>query len=211
MRTTFALLSVLAMAGCGGSSQAPDADPNAPDADPNAADADPNAPDASIGPDGAPPDGPPGATALDVELCEAINAYRQDHNLDPIPMLAGMMQVARLHVLDSGENPPQGPCNLHSWSEGDPRWSGCCYTPDHAEAACMWAKPGEIFSYSSNGYEISAAGTNSPTGAVQLWDGSSGHRNVILNLDIWANQTWRALGCAIEGGYAHVWFGSAAQ
>ena len=112
--------------------------------------------DAGAGPDGSTPDGPP-ATA-DQALCDAINQYRAQNGLGAIPTSVGLGRVARFHVEDLEANQPAAGCNLHSWSFDDPRWTGCCYTPDHAQAQCMWDKPREISSYSSAGYEISAGG-----------------------------------------------------
>jgi hypothetical protein len=159
--------------------------------------------------DGAPgPDGPP--PTIDRQLCDAINAYRADHGLAAVPVSAAMTQVARFHVEDlTAHGTGAAGCNLHSWSFGDPRWTGCCYTPDHAQAQCMWSKPQEISAYASPGYEIAAGGGGgiTPAQAVALWDGSQPHQDVILNHDIWTGRTWRALGCAIETGYAVVWFG----
>ena len=162
------------------------------------------------GPVDARVDGP--LPAIDQALCDAINTYRVDRGLAPIAVGAGLGQVARLHVVDLVAHPPSGACNLHSWSTGDPRWTGCCYTADHAQAQCMWEKPREIAQYDSSGYEIAAGGGGSiqPAQAVALWDGSNPHREVILNQGIWAGRTWRAIGCAIENGYAVVWFGELA-
>ena len=81
----------------------------------------------------------------------------------------------------------------------------------------MWNKPSEITAnepnwsaiYNSNGYEIShsTSGTVNAAGALAGWKGSTGHNNVILNLDIWASSTWNAIGAHFADGYAHVWFG----
>ncbi|MEM6957380.1 MAG: CAP domain-containing protein [Myxococcota bacterium] len=146
--------------------------------------------------------------ADDRELFQLINDYRVSRGLDAVPFSCSLSRVARLHVADLIDQAPHtsGSCNLHSWSDaGD--WSGCCYTPDHAQAACMWNKPGEITEYGGNGYEISAGGYGSPAAALAGWQGSPGHHNVIINADIW-NRPWRAMGVAITPGrFAHVWFG----
>lgn len=157
-------------------------------------------------------DGPP--PTVDQALCDAINQYRVDHGLAAIAVSARLTQVARFHVEDlTAHGTGAAGCNLHSWSFGDPRWTGCCYTPDHAQAQCMWDKPQQISAYASPGYEIAAGGGGSitPAVAVSLWDGSTGHRDVILNAGTWAGRTWRGLGCAIETGYAVVWFGELAD
>lgn len=146
---------------------------------------------------------------LDVALCEAVNAYRVDHGLPEIPVSASLMTVARYHAEDLASNGTGGPsCNLHSWTAGDSRWSGCCYTDDHAQAECMWNKPREIASYASPGIEIAAHGTAlSPHAAVSAWNDSEHHRIVMANEGDFAAAHWRAMGCAMESGYATVWFG----
>ncbi|MBA2661181.1 MAG: hypothetical protein H0U74_02720 [Bradymonadaceae bacterium] len=149
----------------------------------------------------------PGLTASEQILFDAINAYRQENSLAPIALSYSLTAVARAHVKDLNDHRATvlvGTCNMHSWSGHGP-WSACCYTPDHAQASCMWNKPREITNYPGNGYEISASTAN-PTTALSLWKNSSGHNAVILNQGIWT-QTWRAMGIGAEGGYAHVWFG----
>ena len=117
----------------------------------------------------------------DLALCDAINAYRTDHGLPVVPVSAALMTVARYHAEDLAANGTGGDsCNLHSWTRNDPRWSGCCYTDDNAQAACMWNKPREIASYAAPGVEIAAnahAAHITPTTAVAAWDASEHHRD----------------------------------
>src|SRR5690349_3699262 len=81
-----------------------------------------------------------GATA-DAALCDAINQYRLFHGLPTVPVSPALMQVARDHVQDLSTHGTGGAgCNLHSWTASS-HWSGCCYTADNAQAACMWNKP----------------------------------------------------------------------
>ncbi len=152
-----------------------------------------------------------GASA-DQSLCDAINAYRVDRGLPAIPSAPALMAVARAHVEDLNRDQRDQGCNLHSWTD-DPRWSGCCYTPDHARASCMWDKPAEIAGYDGPGFEV-AVGSNrimDATTAVGLWHDSDHHRVVIANEANWANKTWRGLGCAIQDGYAVAWVGELAD
>jgi hypothetical protein len=164
----------------------------------------------------APPagDGGDGVDAdPDLALCDAINAYRVDHGLPAVSVSSALMTVARYHAEDLASNGTRGSsCNLHSWTVDDPRWSGCCYTDDNAQAACMWNKPREIASYAAPGVEIAAhAGTYiTPARAVAAWHASEHHRIVIANDADFSDATWRAMGCAIESGYATVWFGELA-
>lgn len=142
-------------------------------------------------------------------LFNAINDHRQSLDLPEIPLSPSLTFVARTHVQDQlahGEEILVVGCNLHSWSDHG-AWSGCCYTPDHAEARCMWDKPRELTLYQNTGYEISAFGAESPEHALQLWLNSNRHRPVIENSGPWADYPWQAIGVGIEGGIAHVWFG----
>lgn len=148
-------------------------------------------------------------TDYEDDLSEVINQYRADNGLKEIPISPSLTHVAELHVKDLAENQPaQGECNLHSWSDnGD--WNACCYTPDHAQASCMWDKPRELTNYTGNGYEISAwySGEMNTEQALSQWQNSEGHNNVILSRDIWSDAEWNAIGAAIYDGYAVVWFG----
>lgn len=145
-----------------------------------------------------------------VSLAKAINDYRIKNGLQAITVSKSLTIVANTHVKDLGDNQPvQGNCNLHSWS-GKGTWSECCYTDNHANAECMWSKPRELTSYTSEGYEIAAWSSNSISEslAVEMWKESSGHNNVILNKDIWKDMKWNAMGAAMYKGYAVVWFGT---
>jgi uncharacterized protein YraI len=150
-----------------------------------------------------------GCNADGLALIDAINGYRAEHGLGAIPVSPSLCVVAEAHVNDLRDNAPHAApgCNLHSWS-GLGGGSACCYTPDHAQAQCMWSKPGELTGYSSNGYEIAYSGPDNPQIAIMAWSGSSGHNAVILNLGNWANLQWQAIGAAQHDGYAHVWFGT---
>jgi hypothetical protein len=141
-------------------------------------------------------------------LADVINSYRMDNGLPSIAISPSLTVVAELHAADLYENRPNvGKCNMHSWSDQG-EWSDCCYTDDHAEASCMWSKPSELSDYQSNGYEISAMSSAiSPNTSLDIWRKSEPHHNVILNLDIWSDKSWLAIGGAIVGDYGVVWFG----
>ena len=146
------------------------------------------------------------------ELVELVNAYRVSQGLPAIPQSNALMLVAYSHAEDLHINRPDGgSCNMHSWSDlGE--WSGCCYTADHAEAECMWDKPRELTDYPGNGYENAAGGVGpiTPAQALTAWQGSAGHNDVILNQGVWASHPWQALGAAVYGDYAVLWFGEEA-
>lgn len=147
------------------------------------------------------------------ELADAVNQYRVEQGLASIPVSNALTRVAEAHVRDLETNDPTGgQCNLHSWSAAG-EWSACCYTEDHAQAQCMWDKPGELTSYPGYGYEIAYvdSGGATPDGALNGWIGSSGHHDVILSRGPWADRPWHAMGAAIQGQYAVVWFGEEAD
>jgi hypothetical protein len=147
------------------------------------------------------------------ELYELINQYRRQKGLPAVRLSRNLTYVAKLHVKDLADNRPYNKrCNLHSWSDQGP-WSPCCYTEDHAQAACMWNKPQELSNYPGLGYEI-AYWTNETLSPVNFakkalagWQRSVPHNVVILNFGRWKSKHWNAMGIGVYNGYAVVWFG----
>lgn len=147
-------------------------------------------------------------SAAEMELYNLLMTYRAELGLEEIPLSSSLTFVAQTHVVDLMENNPvTAECNSHSWSAfGD--WTPCCYTADHAQAACMWNKPRELTDYTGNGFEIASYSTVNinPSGALSSWKNSPGHDAVIRNAGPWSTQ-WKAIGIGIKGRYATVWFG----
>lgn len=153
------------------------------------------------------------------ELLGLLNSERTAAGLKAVELSSSLSEVAALHAFDLMVNKPNNDeCNPHSWSsEGS--WKGCCYTSDHANPECMWNKPSELTSYDSPGYEIIAfqssgsdpAARIAPEKALELWMKSKGHSAVILNQDGFSNIEWKAVGIAIDGNWACVWFGGEAD
>lgn len=161
-----------------------------------------------------------GLSQAEYDLYELIMAYRATAGLPRIPLSTSLTIVAGRHTLDTVFNiweagvtlPDEA--NLHSWSDA-------IYYADHSLAPNMWEAPQRLgTSYTGSGYEISAAGQPSIEAALEGWQGSTGHDNVIMNRDSWANIEWNAIGIGVyqpEGGYDsskpfggtiyHVWFG----
>lgn len=167
---------------------------------------------------GAPAPLPTGSDGA--RLAQLVNQYRVASGKAPLPLSQAMMATAAAHVADLAAHPgiAVAPCNLHSWSQyGNGLWTGCCYTADHAQAACMWRKPSEISSglgfarYPGNGYEIAFAGGGAtPEQVLEAFKGSPPHNAVILNTGSWAFlDPYPAMGAAMRDGYAVVWFGDA--
>ena len=158
-----------------------------------------------------------GVSEKEAKLYYIINAYRESKGLQKLSFSKSLTIVARTHVSDSNTYTPekqrdsrgmQG--NLHSWSNHG-SWTPVVYTSDHEYADNMWSKPRELTSYTGNGYEISSwySGNITPEYALDLWKNSSGHNAVMTTQGDWSDL--KTMGVAIDGKYAHVWFGSTAD
>ena len=146
----------------------------------------------------------------ELKLYNLIIEYRKSYGLPEIPISKSLTFVAQTHVKDLMlNNPDTADCNLHSWSNKG-KWEPCCYNGNHAKAACMWEKPRELTKYTGLGFEIAAYSGNyiSAQIALEIWQNSPRHNDVILNNDVW-KQEWKAIGIGIYGNYAVVWFGNA--
>lgn len=158
-----------------------------------------------------------GVSEKEAKLYYIINAYRESKGLQKLSFSKSLTIVARTHVSDSNTYTPENQRdsrgmqgNLHSWSNHG-SWTPMVYTSDHEYAANMWSKPRELTSYTGNGYEISSwySGNITPEDALDLWKNSSGHNAVMTTQGNWSDL--KTMGVAIDGRYAHVWFGSAAD
>jgi uncharacterized protein YkwD len=146
------------------------------------------------------------------KLYDMIMAYRKSKGLKTIPLSLKLTQVAQAHARDLTDHytfeGQDAKCNPHSWSDKG-IWTGCCYTSDHREAACMWQKPKEIAGYTGDGFEIayySSADASAKEG-LDGWKLSPGHNAMIINLNTWKTTEWNAIGIALYGHYGLVWFG----
>jgi hypothetical protein len=140
-------------------------------------------------------------------LYRLIMNYRQQNGLTSIPVSPSLSYVARLHARDLEMHPPSGSCSMHSWSEHG-TWKPFRYNGSES-AEYMWRKPAELTSYRGRGYEIVAWTSDrmEPNTALSLWMDSSQHNPVIINTGNWERLRWNAVGVAISGNYAVVWFG----
>jgi uncharacterized protein YkwD len=160
-----------------------------------------------------PPDSGEGLSPAEAELARLVNRFRSERGLPAVPVSKSLTAVARWHVWDLEQNDPAaGKCNLHSWSDARPDlWNPVCYTPDHANAKEMWKKPAQITGgdYSGRGYEnvfMDPAGAT-PEAALAAWKQNRSHRRVMAEKGIWKETRWRAMGVAVRGAYAAIWFG----
>lgn len=148
-------------------------------------------------------------TAEEKVLYDLIMAYRKQFDLPRIPISRSLNFVAHTHAIDLKNNYKHNDrCNLHSWSNKG-NWTACCYTPDHANADCVWSKPGELTNYKHYGFEIAHWNPSGPTAssALNAWKKSPAHKNMIINKENWSDNEWKAIGIAIYEEYAVVWFG----
>jgi len=149
--------------------------------------------------------------ALDAEEYELYNLimdYRESLGLPDIPLSQGLTVVAGRHVLDTIYN--EGEYSGHSWSDAP-------FEPSDSDTfSAMWGAPDRIATgYPDYGFEISAGwtvnndittSTITPERALQLWQDSPPHDDVITSSGPWTDP-WNAIGIGLHQGSAHVWFG----
>lgn len=155
--------------------------------------------------------------ADEAALVQLVNNYRVQNGKPALPASRWLVTTGQWHVWDRiANNAVGGQCNAHSWSAAMPSlWQAVCYTPNHSEAAQMWAKPQQISHgiYNGNGFEntADAGGPMTAAQALSQWQGSPAHRDVILNQGSWAGISYGGLGVGIQGNYAVLWFGDRAD
>ena len=168
----------------------------------------------------------PELSAKEKELIKLVNDYREQHGKKRLKVSKSLMKVARTHINDLNmnfdiHNRPvdargiEG--NLHSWSNKG-NWTPVVYTKDHEYSKLMHNKPKEIAGYNQDGFEVAAGGvsTLTPQYALELWQNSPSHNDVILSQNGWADPTPELaengftglsnMGVAINGKYACIWF-----
>lgn len=154
----------------------------------------------------------------EAELAALVNDYRAQHGRPKIAVSKTLTRVAQWHNVDTahandvlgawGKDPR---CNLHSWY-GVPAspYGTCCYTSDHARAACMWDKPYELSAgaYPTTGFENAAVGFASSKAALAAWKSSEAHNRVILNKGMWKPYDWKAMGVGVDPVHHsyYLWF-----
>lgn len=144
--------------------------------------------------------------AAERELYRIVNEYRLQNNLPAVPISDSLSVLANRHLLDIVFNLK----NLtHSWSN-------CPFDiKDSNTWNCVFDSPKRLkIKYKGKGFENLYRTTDSnvsPFLALEAWKKSPSHRGLILNSDNWKETKFNAIGIAIYGQYAAVWFGSAEE
>jgi hypothetical protein len=179
-------------------------------------------PAAASGPAPASAATPDPARAVE-RLTQIVNDYRQRNGLPRIPYSPMLSRVAQAHVDDMAtqgdggldvlktRDPRSGElCSAHSWSSRG-NWTPVCFTLDGRYAQAMYDKPREITrgAYRGDGIEIAAWSSRgiTPEFALKLWRDSRAHDQVILEKGAWRGSDWQAMGVALGGNFAFIWFG----
>jgi hypothetical protein len=139
------------------------------------------------------------------KLYDLINQYRAQKGLSAIPLSKALSLVANRHVHDLTDN-------LGKLTHG---WSDAPYDANNPSTyTAVWSAPQRFNTgYSGNGYEnayMASAGATA-TGALTAWKLDAPHNDLIVNLGIWTNKTWNAMGVGIYGKYAVLWVGEKAD
>jgi len=137
------------------------------------------------------------------ELFRIINEYRAQNKLPPIALSEPLSFVANRHILDLT-------MNVKYLTHG---WSNCPYDIKSEKTwDCVFESPKRLkTNYTGQGFENlyrNLNGNATPVLALEAWKKSPMHNNLILNLDIWKDTKYDALGVAVSGNYAAIWFGS---
>lgn len=154
-----------------------------------------------------------GVSQDEMILYNMINDMRRQNKLQPIPFSADLCIVAHTHIDDLIRWKPQEKgCSLHSWSKSG-KWTSCCNSKDPAGIQCMKSKPKEITGYPGNGYELIYWGEEkaTPADASALWKQVEASSDMILSKGKWNGFQWKALGVALNDGYAVLWLGDKAE
>lgn len=136
-------------------------------------------------------------------LFDLVNRYRTSNGKAALKLSAPLSMLANRRMLDLKHNMKT---LTHSWSN-------CRYDiKDDKTWHCVLDAPAKFKTgYSGRGFETLYRTTNAPAGpadALEAWKKSSLHNSIILNLDGFKEMAWDAIGIAIDGQYAALWFGT---
>lgn len=149
-------------------------------------------------------------TEEEFTLYKYINEFRKSNFMAPVSLSKSLSFVARQHVNDLNTNKPyNSECNYHSWSEGG-KHEGCCFSKNDPSFDCMRNKPKELTTYKGEGFELVywENGQVFADAVIDEWKTITPSKDMILNRSRWQDYTWNAVGVAIEGNFALLWFGT---
>ncbi|MCW8088449.1 hypothetical protein [Sabulicella glaciei] len=158
----------------------------------------------------------------ELELYSLIMAYRAANGLPGVPLSRALTTTAGRHALDTVENQGEfvvgapGEYKAHGWSDAPYDGRNAATYPSMWEAPQRLGTGYDVPGSADYGYEISIGylGTNTPpmtpSVALQGWQSSPGHDDVILSRNVWSRPDleWKAIGVGIYEGVSHVWFGA---
>lgn len=111
--------------------------------------------------------------AKEQHVIELVNAERADRDLPPLKRNPDLVNAARYHAVDMGQD-AYFKHDTYDWTSGS------------LELACKWSE--RISSYYSNWNRLGeniAAGTSDPLSVMDMWMNSEGHRDNILSPNYW--------------------------
>lgn len=138
---------------------------------------------------------------IEQELFMAVNKYRVENGQPALKLSLQLTMLGNRRLLDLNQNLKT---ITHSWSN-------CPYNiTDEKTWPCLTASPQRLNSgYKGEGYETlyRTSGRATVSGAIEAWKKSSLHSSIILNQGAFAKLPWDAVGVAVNGQYAVLWFG----
>lgn len=161
--------------------------------------------------------GPGGFTKRAVALCQVVNQYRVSEGMVAAPISVALMTVAARHAADLHDHPELSSktCTARSWSKGD-EFAACCAEPSAPMSDCMTQKPKQITSswgknqYAGSGFEFVVDGASTPEAALDKLKNTADAHAALVNTAPYDDKSpWSAIGCAMKGNIAVVWFGDA--
>lgn len=139
----------------------------------------------------------------EAKLHQLVNQYRAAYDLPPIARSPSLDLLANRHVLDIARNISY---LTHSWSD-------CPYDPnDRTTLSCSSRAPQRLGTrYPGKAYENAHYHSRGATAASALrgWQNSPPHNALIINLNNWRDNEWKAMGLGIYRQYAVLWVGEA--
>jgi len=150
-------------------------------------------------------------SADEYQLYQLVNDYRKAFALPPIALSKSLSFVANLHARDLAANYKTDTlCNMHSWSDKG-RWKPICFPKEQSKKNNVWLKAKEISGYPSEAYELTYWSNVKSTAReiLSFWRENKAASDRLLNRDDWEKKNWKAMGVAIQNGYAVLWLGDA--